>query len=551
MSACGELFQKNPYGDPVHGRRRLRGALPGLLVFAAATVSALPGAAGATSTRARAAAGARPVRSPVHGHTFSVTVGSDPVGRPVAPGFVGVAFENRAIPQLTARDPLMPGAGAVNPVLGALLRNLAPGASPIVRIGGDSTDRTWWPIPGVARPLGVTYSLTPRWIASARALVATAGARLIVSVGLEAGEPRIDAVQARQLLDGIGAAHIVALEIGNEPELYPAVPWYRTVRSRPVPYYQNGATPVYGRPAAYSPAQYRTELSDAVRAIPHVPVAAPDTGSPEWLQALSGSLPSMPGVRVFTFHAYGLNQCVTDPTAPSFPSLPNLLTTAASRGILGGVAAAVARVHRAGESFRVDEINSVTCGGRLGVSNTLASALWELDTLMGLAADGVDGVNLHTDQTAANRLFDFSRVNGAWRAVVHPVYYGALMFSQAAPPGARILPTAAGEQTQLRSWATLGADHRVRVVLINDSIHFAARVRLRAAAKPGPASLVRLKGSGAGATQGVTLGGQTFGAQTPSGLLPAPVPQGVSARGGAYALSLPPASAALLTLPAR
>ena len=33
----------------------------------------------------------------------------------------------------------------------------------------------------------------------------------------------------------------------------------------------------------------------------------------------------------------------------------------------------VARAHGAGASFRIDEMNSVTCNGRAGVSNTMAS----------------------------------------------------------------------------------------------------------------------------------------------------------------------------------
>ena len=40
-----------------------------------------------------------------------------------------------------------------------LIRNLAPGQAPDLRIGGDTTDWTWWPVPGVAKPGGIRYSL--------------------------------------------------------------------------------------------------------------------------------------------------------------------------------------------------------------------------------------------------------------------------------------------------------------------------------------------------------------------------------------------------------
>jgi hypothetical protein len=64
----------------------------------------------------------------------------------------------------------------------------------------------------------------------------------------------------------------------------------------------------------------------------------------------------------------------------------------------------------------------------------------------------------------------------------------------------------------------------------------------------GPASLERLRASSAYATSGLTLGGRTFGAASPTGALAAPVPQSVTPHGGTYAVTLPAGSAALLTL---
>jgi hypothetical protein len=51
--------------------------------------------------------------------------------------------------------------------------------------------------------------------------------------------------------------------------------------------------------------------------------------------------------------------------------------------------------HRAGLPFRLTELNSVTCGGRLGVSDAFATALWAPDALSALLQTGVDGVNVH------------------------------------------------------------------------------------------------------------------------------------------------------------
>ena len=69
-----------------------------------------------------------------------LTISRRSYGRPVRPGFVGVSLEYTALEAYAGRDPL-----AVNPVLVRLIRNLAPGQAPVLRIGGDSTDRTWAP----------------------------------------------------------------------------------------------------------------------------------------------------------------------------------------------------------------------------------------------------------------------------------------------------------------------------------------------------------------------------------------------------------------------
>jgi hypothetical protein len=253
-------------------------------------------------------------------------------------------------------------------------------------------------------------------------------------------------------------------------------------------------------------------------------------------------------VRTVTWHAYGLNQCITDPSSLQYPSVPGLLSLPASRGVVNGISPYVGRAHRVGASFRIDEINSVTCNGKLGVSNTFASALWVIDALFAIAADGVDGVNIHTYPDAANGLFDFDQAGGQWQASVHPLYYGALMFAQAAPAGSRLLRIRAGAQDQVRVWATRAPDHRIRVLLLNDSQTRAARALVRASGGAGPAAVERLRAPSAYATGGVTLGGESFGARTGTGVLAPPRPQVLAPRSGAYAVALPAASATLLTL---
>jgi Glycosyl hydrolase family 79 C-terminal beta domain len=140
-------------------------------------------------------------------------------------------------------------------------------------------------------------------------------------------------------------------------------------------------------------------------------------------------------------------------------------------------------------------------------------------------------------------------VDGQWQGTVYPLYYGALMFTQAAPAGSRRLVTNAGGQTAVRAWATVAPDRRIRVLVINDSLTSSALALVRTPVMSGPASVERLRAGSAYATGGITLGGQSFGATTETGLLPAPVPQNAVPRRGTYAVTLPAGSAALLTLP--
>ena len=74
---------------------------------------------------------------------FVARIGS-PEGRPVRAGFLGFSIEFQAIRSYTGSDPRH-----INPVFVQLIRNLSPGQAPVIRIGGDSTDASWAPTPGI------------------------------------------------------------------------------------------------------------------------------------------------------------------------------------------------------------------------------------------------------------------------------------------------------------------------------------------------------------------------------------------------------------------
>jgi hypothetical protein len=476
-----------------------------------------------------------PAATVARADTVAASVGAARSARAMPAGFVGVSFEYRALYQYSGRNPR-----AVDPVLLRLVAGLAPGQSPVIRIGGNSTDGSWWPQRGV-RPLGgIHYPITGGWMRTTRALAKDLNAKLILGINLAAGRPAIAAAEGRALESGIGRSHIDALEIGNEPDLYSVFPWYTDRR---------GHTH-RARGRGYDMSAYTKQFTKWSRALPHLSLAGPATSGPAWMGGLRRFIAAEPRLRLVTYHRYPLRACVTDPRASSYPSIPNLLADSSSAGLGAPLAAYARTAHARRLPFRVAEMNSASCEGAKGVSDTFASALWALDTMFNFAAVGVDGVNLHMLPGSNYELFTISQTaSGAWQAFVHPEYYGLMMFAQAFPPGARLLHVTA-PAGPVKVWATHGSDGTDRVTFINQDTLSGHDVSVSVPGATTLGATEALQAPSVGATGGVTLGGQSFGDETTTGTLPAaPARQPVAPVAGAYTVSLPPGSAALLTIP--
>jgi hypothetical protein len=461
-----------------------------------------------------------------------VTVGKPLAVRPVAPGFVGLSMEYSALEPYIGTD-----AAALDPPFLQLIRNLAPGQRPVLRIGGDSTDWAWWPTPAVRRPRGIRIDLTRSWLAATHSLATALNAKLILGINLEADNRGLASAEARTFLSKFGRAHVEALELGNEPELYHTFAWFTAPGGRAVP----------GRGPGWSFSSYLRDFAGIGSALPRVPLAGPAIGSPGWLSQTDAFVKSEHRVKTVTIHRYPLLRCPA--AAPTHsPTIAELLAPAASVGLADTVVPAARAAHANGDSIRVDEMNSVACGGAPGVSNVFGSALWIVDALFAMARVGVDGVNIHTFKSAIYGLVRTQQVGGVWSAEVRPDYYGLLLFAQAAPPGSHLLHIA-GASGSLRAWATHAGDGRTRVLLINDDGQRRRQIAVRLAGHHGAGTLERLLAPSLRARGGVTLGGRTFGPRTTTGQFAGPPQtQAVVARGRSYAVSLPPASAALLTL---
>jgi hypothetical protein len=403
----------------------------------------------------------------------------------------------------------------------------------VLRIGGESADWCWYPVAGRRRPPGVNYTITSNWLKVVRATAQDLHGRLILGLNLEA-DNRGDATgEADAMLRTIGRRYIEAMEIGNEPELYHHFAWYHTVKGTPVP----------GRPASWSPPDYRAEFARFAHALPKVPIAGPVSGLGTWLGQLKTFLHDEPSVGLTTIHAYPLKHC----RASHVVTIPNVLAGAASSGFVSEVAPYVRISHRAGRPIRIDELNAISCGGTARVSDSFATALWMINTLFGLARTGANGVNVNSVPNSINSILNPAPGRGDAIAV-QPEYYAMMMFAQAAPPGARLLRVHADLPSNVEAWATRDQGGTVRLVLIDKAARDGASTTIRVPATAGPATVEELHAAGLSSTGNVSLGGQTFGAATSTGTLTGtPQSRAVAPVGGAYTVDVPAASAELVT----
>ncbi len=469
---------------------------------------------------------ADPVGPPV-----AMTVGGPLHARPIAPGFLGLSIEYRTIEEYSGRNP-----NAINPVFVHLIAQLSPGQRPQIRIGGDSTDRTWWPGHGAHKPLGAYIKLNAKWGQIAAALIHDLDARTTLGIDLEADSAGTARVEARKLIAAIGRPYVQALELGNEPELYDSFTWYHVDGQK-----------MTGRSRfTWSFPTYLQEYSTISAALPHVPLVGPAVGLPRWTAMLPEFIAAEPRVTEITLHKYPLQLCYIPRSWSIYPTIAHLLSPKASIGLAESVAPQVRLAHDNGLRIRIDEMNTISCGQAQTIGKSFATALWALNTLFAFARVGVDGINMHTYVGSSYALFRFHDHAGAWSGIVNPEYYGMLMFAQAAPPKSRLLRIGGARRAGVEAWATRAQGGVVHVVLINDGQR-ERLINLHIHGVAGDGTLERLIAPSLSSRFGVTLGGYGFGRQTTTGVLPAPDLDSIAPERGGYPVSVPGESAAMLT----
>jgi hypothetical protein len=473
------------------------------------------------------------------GGAVSVQVDPTAVQRTIPADYLGLSLEYWTLENYAGRDP-----NAINPIFVRLLHDVLPPRGGIIRIGGVTTDKTWWPVHGVPHSPGVNYWLTARRLDVARALATATRSRLIMGINLEQGSAALAGAEGRAMVAHIGRGRLLAFELGNEPELFgnPHFAWYR-----------RDGHPATGRAQSYDLSAFTRDFTRIGQALPGgVPLAGPSSTISGWIGNLDPFLTGAPRLRLVTLHGYPFAACFASPSSPQYPTLQRLLSPLASSDLASSLAPFVNIVHAHHLPLAVDEMNSISCGNPPALPNSFAMALWIVDALFADAAAGVDSVNVHTWPGAVYQLFRFTHPRRGWSGAVFPEYYGLLLFARAAPPGSRLL-TASTSNPLVRAWATRGADGRIRIALINDDTSDPQPVSVTLTntdpARVHGATLELLRAPGALAKGGVTLAGQSFGTRTSTGVLKGRRQLiAVSANNGVLSLQLPAASAGLVTV---
>ena len=387
-------------------------------------------------------------------------------------------------------------------LLGRVLASLTPDGPMVLRIGGSSADQTRW-APSKELPEWV-YEITPAWLRQVRSIVKQFGVRVILDLNLVTATPAIAVRWARAAEAGLPTESIVGFEIGNEGDIYSRAGWRKLTGG-------GGSTALPGRLTARSYSRsyraYATALIAMDRGVPLFGPALSDSVSHlNWISDLLAG--PHPGLRAITVHRYPLSAC-SRPGAKTFPTIPRVLSENATAGMAKTIGGAVNAARRAGLPVRLTEINSVTCGGRNGVSNTFATALWAPDALFELLKAGATSAAVHVRDNSINMAFSLTDHG----LVAYPLLYGLALFARTIGPNSRLLPLALHERPGLRlkAWAVRIGANTLHILLIDKDTR-AVRVSLQIPAT-GPVTAQQLLARSARATTGVTLAGQHLNAQ--------------------------------------
>jgi hypothetical protein len=462
----------------------------------------------------------RPI--PLRDRPIPVSVTAEAASEPVPPvpqNFLGLSFEVGSLAQIADYA----GRGD----LVTMLRSLGAG---VLRFGGVTADeQIAWTGATTPRPAWALGALEAGNLYALGGLATASGWHVLLTLGLGHFEPEAAAHEAAAAKAALGSS-LEALELGNEPDSY------AKHNLRPTP---------------WTPLQYDEQVNayrDAIEALaPDIPLAGPDTsGSSAYEKwGLSEAIYERPAL--LTGHHYPLS-CSEQPA----PSIARLLSPQIRELEAASLRRYMFIAHETEVPFRLDEANTVSCGGVSGISNTFASALWAVSYLTQAMNMGVSGINLQGNPANCGGYTPVCAPSpedvASGALVAQPEWY-ALLLARALL-GEQPLHTTVGPalRPNVEASAFRAADGALRFVLVDDDAPGARPVvaHLHVGAGFHSGTVLWLTAPSPEALSGVELGGEPVAANG-AWTQPAILPHAANSH-GVVSVDLKPSSAALVTV---
>ena len=427
----------------------------------------------------------------------------------IAPDFMGLGYETSAVAQSNYFS-------AKNTTLVHLYQNLSPNG--LIRIGGNISDHTQYIPDGVAKVQteeGVTVINQASLVELGKFVRAT-GWKVMWGLNLRSSSPAAAAREARAVNAALGSA-LHSFEIGNEVD------------------FQSQFANSY---EAYHTAYLAYKL--AIRsALPQAPFSGPDVGgSLDWLTAFAAT--EAKDVKLLTHHYY--RSGADNPKA----TIETLLKHDDQWDVRLDKLQAISR--NEGVSYRINEVNSFSGGGKTGVSDTFAAALWCLDYMFELASHGGAGINVETDINQHAWISHYSPIvhDATGHCHAQPEYYGMLAFALAGKGDLLKLTLDKGE-INLSAHATKDKRGRLWLTVVNRDLMRDAEVEAVLPAGFATAAAFRLKAPAVNSLDQVTFAGAEV---STNGRWTAGMPERLAVSQGAVHLQVPHASAVLVRVQA-
>lgn len=301
----------------------------------------------------------------------------------VPQNFVGLSFETQQL-----SDPSF--FSASNTGLVARFRELAPRG--VLRLGGNTSDYGFWkPTPASVAPArpkreykvgdpppDLSYGVTPEAVRNLRAFLDATGWSCLYGINFGNNTPELAADEASFATKTLGS-RLEYLQVGNEADRFAS-----TIRD----------PKVTGKPwdANAFLDEWLTLAKAIIAKIPEARFGMPDIASnAEWFSVLGDRLASDPlrSHIVAMTHHYYIGGPPSNPEMTAEHILRRDPRVARDAGLVRAAA------DKLGTHWRMTEGNTCYRGGKPGVSDVFAAALWSADYLLELASLGYSGVNLH------------------------------------------------------------------------------------------------------------------------------------------------------------